>query len=267
MDFVTENKAKFDEFRAKYPDFSYLDYSWAREGASLGMSFTYALSTTDIVTTTLTMNLPEEVSDEMIRLHEDFIFRIGLIEALSYWKAYCSPRIHIKCGTLSPNEIAWWNEIWFEGMGEFRYRNGLLEETSDSWVEFVLDSGTHIEPIAPHNFENLSGNMIAFTGGKDSTLALGLLRDGNQTGNETFFVDAFAPMRNEIKAALQVSDYPETVVVRHMHERLISINKEGGLNGHTPFSIVVAFLGVFASSLRGKKYFIVANEEIGRAHV
>lgn len=260
MEFVVENKVKFDEYRAKYPDFSYLDYSWAREGAMLSMSFTYALSLTDIVTTTLSLTLPEAVTDETIRENEDFIFRIGLIEALSYWKVYCSPTIKIMCGSLTEAEVSWWSDTWFDGMGEFRYRNGLLDVKKESWVTFSFDPNKIFPEKKSHDFSKLNGNLIAFTGGKDSTLALGLLRDVEGNTNETFFVSALAPMRAKIKEALGVTNYPETLVERHMNERLISLNKEGALNGHTPFSIVVALLGVFTASLRNKKYFIVANE-------
>ena len=258
MELVAQNKAKFDVLRGKYPDFSYLDYSWVRQGSTLVMSFTYALSLADIVTTTLSIRLPEEVTDEAVRAHEDYIFRIGLIEALSYWKAYCSPKIRILCGSLSESEIAWWRDTWYDGMGEFRYRNGLLDVSKDSWVEFV--AGSKISEKSVHDFSKLSGNLIAFTGGKDSTLALGLLRDEGGNTNETFFVQALAPARDAIKEVLGVSSYPETIVERHMHERLLALNAEGALNGHTPFSIVVAFLGMLTASLRGKKYFIVANE-------
>ena len=257
MESVAENKAKFEAFRAECPEFTYRAYSWKLEGKSLVLSFDYELSPDDAVTTTITLKLPEPVSEETVATHEDFIFRIGLIEALSYWKAYCSPTVRVLCGAVSETELAWWKETWFDGLGEFRYRNGLLDVEQDSWVHFLFEGAT-IESV--HDFGNLEGNLNAFTGGKDSTLALGLLRDSVLGPNETFFVSAFAPTRDAIKEVLEVEDYPETVVTRTMHPRLLALNAEGALNGHTPFSIVVAFLGMLTASLRGKKYFVVANE-------
>ncbi len=257
MEFVTENKAKFEAFRAKYPEFVYRGYSWRLEEKALVLTFDYDLAPGDTVTTSLSMRLPAAVSEESVLAHEDLIFRIGLIEGLSYWKAYCSPVVRVLCGALSEPETAWWKETWFDGMGEFRYRNGLLDVARETWVNFIFE-GRPIETVRDQGL--LEGNLIAFTGGKDSTLALGLLRDSLLGPNETFFVSAPAPTRDAIKEVLEVEDYPETTVSRTMHPRLLALNAEGALNGHTPFSIVVAFLGLLAASLRGRAYFIVANE-------
>ena len=257
MEFVTENKAKFEGFRVQFPEFIYRSYSWTLAESVLTLSFTYEYSPLDIVTSVLVLTLPSSVSEEKVALHEDFIFRIGLIEALSYWKAYCSPRVRVMCGAVGDIELAWWKETWFEGMGEFRYRNGLLDVTRDDWVAFSFEGDT-IE--SAHDFSHLEGNLIAFTGGKDSTLALGLLRDSVLGPNETFFVSASAPAREAVKEILEVEEYPETCVARTMHPRLLALNAKGALNGHTPFSIAVAFLGMLSASLRGRKYVIVANE-------
>ncbi len=259
MELVVENKAKFEELRAKYPDFTYDSYSWALNDTVLTLSFIFTFSEGDSITVSQKLKLPYTVSEETIERHEDFIFRIGLIEALSYWKAQCSPNFHINCGTLSEDEIAWWVETWYDGLGEFRYRNGLLSVKKENWVEFFFDKPKKHAPKISHDFSELSGSLVAFTGGKDSTLALGLMKDKGEK-IETFFVKAHGPKREEIKEVLGLTDIKETVVERNMHPHLLKLNEEGALNGHTPFSIVVAFLGMLSASLRGKKYFIVANE-------
>jgi hypothetical protein len=262
MEFVTENKAIFQGLRAQYPEFRYRKYSWRREDALLVLSFTYELAPGDSITTSIELSLPEGVLDETIRVHEDYIFRIGLAEAISYWKAHCSPVVHIDCGELSPAELSWWSDTWYDGMGEFRYRNGLLDVSKEDWVRFAdNDSGTHARSsFSVRSPAPLSGNLIAFTGGKDSTLALAMLNDSALGPNETFFIQTLAPSREKIFDVLGV-DYPETVIKRTVHPRLLELNASGALNGHTPFSIIVAFLGVFTASLRGLKYVIVANEQ------
>lgn len=252
---MAENKDKFDGFREKYPVFTYKDYSWKLEKNILTLSFTYVLSEEDTIKTSIEINLPGKISEENIKENEDFIFRIGLIEALSYWKAYCSPKILIECGALSEYEISWWQKTWYDGMGEFRYKNGLLSVSKEDWV--ILEARPPKFGGLASKISKLHGNMIGFTGGKDSTLALALLREEKE--NETFGI---LPVHNmeKIKSILGAEKSPETLITRTMNERLITLNHEGALNGHTPFSIVVAFIGMFLASLRGKKYVIVSNE-------
>lgn len=260
MSTIIENKDTFDSFRREFPEFVYEGYSWTLTEKVLTISFTYVLSPGDTITTSTEVVFPDAVSEEKIKANEYLIFRMGLIEALSYWKAHCSPKIKIACGALSEAEISWWRDTWYDGMGEFRYRNGLLGVSKEEWVEFVIDSNASIL-VASQIESELSGNLVAFTGGKDSTLALALVRDGMpEEENETFFISNGVPeKREDIKRMLGVS-YPETLIKRSIHPRLLALNAEGALNGHTPFSIIAGFVGVFVASVRSRKYVIVANE-------
>ena len=262
MDHVTENIDKFNTLRAKYPEFIYQKYAWSRDGSRLTLAFTYAFEARDSFTTELDIYLPDEVSDEIIAYHEDYIFRIGLMEALSYWKAHCSPTMHILCGTLSGEEVSWWIDTYYDGMGEFCYRNGLLSVDKDSWITFVCDSyNTPSRPLLLCELPALVGSLIAFTGGKDSTLVLGLMRDSGLVQSETFFINnTVAEQREAIKTVLGVDTNPDTLVSRSIHPRLLAQNKEGALNGHTPFSAIAGFIGVFIASLRRQAYVIVGNE-------
>ncbi|MFA6515391.1 MAG: hypothetical protein WCT42_03985 [Candidatus Paceibacterota bacterium] len=259
MEFVTENKSLFDEYRAEYPLFTYDKYEWVLKDSVLTLSYTYSFSDDDIIKSLIEINLPEQVKEEEIRTHEDYIFRIGLINALSYWKAYCSPNLSISCGVLSDFELSWWKNLWYDGLGEFRYRNGLIDVTKDNWVEITSSNKEELNNLRPHNFEKLDGNLIAFTGGKDSTLVLGMFKETKKEDNEIFVINPL-PQAEKIKEILGVISYPQTTVLRTVNNRLIEINNLGALNGHTPFSAIVSFVGVFVASLRNKKYFIVANE-------
>lgn len=50
-------------------------------------------------------------------------------------------------------------------------------------------------------------------------------------------------------------------VKRTIDKNLLHLNSKGYLNGHTPFSAVVAFLTYFISYILGKKYVILSNED------
>jgi hypothetical protein len=257
MNDIVQNKPVFEAFRAQYPEFSYDSYSWERAGKALILSFTYSFSDGDSIVTNIDVILPDEATDEEIKNNEDYIFRIGIVNALSYWKAHASPNFYIKCGSLTLTEISWWKNVWYEGVGEFRYRNGLMEVSKNDWVTFVCDIA---EENPKHEFKKLNGNLIGFTGGKDSTLTLGLLRDSSAKDNEVFTIHQPTENMGKVREVLGVADWEETVVLRTMNEELISKNKDGALNGHTPFSTVIGFVGLFVANLRGKEYFIVSNE-------
>jgi hypothetical protein len=257
MEFIVNNKQKFEDFRKKYPDFFYNSYSWQKNGLVLTLFFTYAFGTENAFITSLEINLPEEISDEVIKKNEDFIFRIGLIQALSYWKAYCSSNFHIDCGNLNEKELSWWQDIWYDGMGEFRYRNNLLDVSKENWVKFILNSSEIDGEEKIRDFSDLSGNLIAFTGGKDSSLTLGLLQ--GEKSNELFSVNPTLDIE-KVRKFFHYDRCPEIIIHREIHEKLLTLNQEGALNGHTPFSATVAFVGIFLASLRKKKYVIISNE-------
>lgn len=49
-------------------------------------------------------------------------------------------------------------------------------------------------------------------------------------------------------------------VYRTIDKRLLNLNKEGYINGHTPFSSMLAFLSYFIAYILGKKYIALSNE-------
>ena len=255
MGFVVDNIQKFQDFRAKYPVFTYDSYSWSYDGSTLSLFFNYSFSEKDVIKSSIEINLPEKIGEEKIRENEDYIFRIGLLNALSYWKAYCPPSVVVKCGKIKKKEISWWQDLWYEGMGEFRYLNGLLDIPKESWTQFYF-VGDFYE--REHDFSKLAGNLIAFTGGKDSSLALGLLKD-EIAESETFSIN---PPENieKIRKFFGFSYRPSIIISRKMGYFILSANENGALNGHTPFSAIVAMIGVFVANLRNKKYIIVSNE-------
>lgn len=258
MEFIKDNKALFDAFRVKYPYFSYEKYGWKINGNKLSLNFLYKFGDDLPIDSVIDIDLPEMVKESELINYESYIFNIGLINALSYWKAYCSPNFEIKCGYLNDEQIKWWIDLWYDGLGEFRYRNGLMDVNKNEWVNIKCDNTNELKyrPVAD---SFLSGNLIAFTGGKDSSLVLGVMRDSGEKINEIFTINPSIES-SQIKKDLGVDSYKETLVYRSVSDKLLEINKSGALNGHTPFSAVVSFVGIFVAHIRCLKYFLVGNE-------
>ena len=49
-------------------------------------------------------------------------------------------------------------------------------------------------------------------------------------------------------------------VYRTIDKNLIDLNKEGFINGHTPFSAMLAFFSYFIAYILGKRYIALSNE-------
>jgi hypothetical protein len=135
-----------------------------------------------------------------------------------------------------------------------------MDVSKNDWVKIICDIREGNKKLN-HEFEKLNGNLIGFTGGKDSTLAISLLKDSDEKDNEVFTIHTPTESAYKIREILGVDDWKETVIIREINEELFTKNINGALNGHTPFSIVVGFIGLFTASLRNKKYVIVSNEE------
>ena len=69
--------------------------------------------------------------------------------------------------------------------------------------------------------------------------------------------------RNSITATVTVAGLPENSLItakRKFDRSLVEYNKKGFLNGHTPFSSVVAFSAEITAYLHGLKYIVLSNE-------
>jgi hypothetical protein len=185
---------------------------------------------------------------------ENFVFHIGLIELISYWKAACPPKIIIKPFQLDELQVKWWKNMWYNGLGEFFYLNK-IEVKPDNFVEVISDSEKVIGPV------NLNMNkkqvLIPIGGGKDSIVTLELLKD---------HFNCIPLIINPRKASLEsirlagygLNDYVE--IQRTIHPQLLQLNKLGFLNGHTPFSALLAFISVFSAYLTGSNTIALSNE-------
>lgn len=94
-----------------------------------------------------------------------------MAEAVSYWKAACPPTVRVLCGSLSGEDILWFKKLWFSGLGEFFYRNGITTEL-DSFVNIVCEG----EALpGGGDFVSAGLNIIPVGGGKDSAVTTELL--------------------------------------------------------------------------------------------
>ena len=187
------------------------------------------------------------------------VFSLGMAELVSYWKIACPPNVKLSDILTDKEQEDWWKRLYFGGLGEFFYRNG-IETDFDSFMQFEYEDPPYYEnlPDQPAQRTDLSGFLIPVGGGKDSIVTLNLLKD--RLG------EAYAYQINHRdsseKAALLAGIPKERIleVKRTLDPNMLRLNKEGYLNGHTPFSAIVAFSAALTAYVNGLKTVILSNE-------
>ena len=250
------NFNKFNTFRNDFKYFIFEKYDIVILPESLNISFHFNLSDKFFFHPTLTIpkkkfyNLNSFSSADL----ENIVFHIGMIELLSYWKAACSPKIIIKPFAINEEQIRWWKKIYFNGLGEFFYLNS-IETTIEDFVEIVSDSD---KIIKKQNFKLDDSTIIPIGGGKDSIVTLELLNELNKKNTSFILNHRGASLKTIEKIGFSMDESIE--FYRTIDPELLKLNEKGFLNGHTPFSALLAFNTILAAIISGKKNIALSNE-------
>jgi hypothetical protein len=237
-----------------YPVFRYDSFELEKSASSVTARFRFSLPPDLVFTPEVHF---EGIRDGWYHAPEEalknVIFHLGLIEAFSYWKAAASPVIEIHAGSLGEDQIQWWHDLLINGMGEFFYRND-IDFTPDDFVRIVAMQGT--QASQPHGRPTPERSLLTIGGGRDSALAAALLRDSGRP----FTCMMLNPSSAAREVARHVTPNDAVIIRRSICPELLELNRRGFLNGHTPFSAYLAFLGAACLLLYGYSNVIVANE-------
>lgn len=185
----------------------------------------------------------------------NLVFNIGMVELVSYWKCACPENVIVKCGYLNEEQINWFKKLYYNGQGEYRYINQ-IDISQEKMMNITVEAPyCKIEDLSQ---EEKEGTLIPIGGGKDSTVTLELLKK-DKANNYCLMIGGKEPSMKCAKVA-GYEDDQIIEVTRTIDSELLRLNKEGFLNGHTPFSSLLAFLSYFIAFLTGKKYIALSNE-------
>ncbi len=242
----------YDELRRKHGSFIYHSYDLSEQDGTALLTFHFSIDEYHFYPQ---WTFPEEFSKLSYdrELADRIAFSLGMAELVSYWKCACPPTVYIRCGGLSTWEKNWWKKLYFNGLGEFFYRNGITPD----FDTFMTISAPEPAPLSAR--ENaLGGILVPIGGGKDSVVTLELLKKSG--------VDISAYIINPRGATLgcaAAAGIPAERIIspkRTIDKQLLELNKLGYLNGHTPFSAVVAFSAELAACVHGLRYIALSNE-------
>jgi len=241
-----------ERLREKHPTFTYKSFRIVRTDKNLTVDFNFVLEPG--INFCPTVSIPCLEKSEKAEI-ENLAFHLGLVELISYWKATCSPNIVVEAGQLNNQQIRWWHDLFIHGLGEFFFKN----QIDFTKPEFLSINSTGKAPTYKRNERGVlpAGDLVMIGGGKDSIVTLETLK-GNAVRKNVF-------MLNPTTAALNVTKEAgfsnPLIIRRELDPKLLELNKQGYLNGHTPFSAYLAFLGIFVGTLHDYQNIIASNEQ------
>ncbi|HUW21980.1 MAG TPA: hypothetical protein VMW41_04960 [Candidatus Bathyarchaeia archaeon] len=241
----------------QYPRFFYKSFSFRKKGNNLFLSFEFFTEPNLYFKPELVIfNLPQYTQNLDKDLLNNLVFHLGLIEILSYWKATCSPEIIIEAGYLNKKQISWWHNLILKGMGEFFYTNQIDFKRKN----FLTIKNAHLKTKFTRKTEKAGLNsktfLVPFAGGKDSIVTAQLLKKNK----EDFRLFCLNPTSSCLKSIELITTKQPIIVQRTIDPQLLELNKRGYLNGHTPFTAYLSFLGVICTVLFDCGTVIFSNE-------
>lgn len=251
-----DNQQKYTDLRNKYPFFEYQSYSFNLRNGNLKAEFYFNLSDSYLFKPTI--NIPAKGLYSLDSLTKadlnNFVFHIGMVELISYWKAACPPNVIIRPHNLDEKQVAWWKKLYFLGLGEFFYLNGIITN-QDSFMQIISHGGKL--KLSTVELDN-DKVIVPIGGGKDSVVTLELLRTSN--------IPVIPMMVNPREASIRTIETAgftknqSVVIQRTIDSKLLELNSLGFLNGHTPFSALLAFTGVLSCVMAGVANIALSNE-------
>ncbi len=249
--------ASYEQLRAQYPVFRYHDYTIAETETTVEISYRFEIEGLSEFTPRWSFpkskQYPLTVADNAT--FEKMVFALGMVELVSYWKITCSPRVEILAGEVDANAAAWFKNLYFHGLGEFFYVNDIPLDPV-GFME-IVSLGNAVKGAAMIH-KDLDGCLIPVGGGKDSVVTMELLRAQKNT-NFCYIINP----RGATLDTAHIGGYDDTAILatkRTLDKRMIELNKQGFLNGHTPFSAIVAFSGLLTAYIHHLKYIVLSNE-------
>ncbi len=246
---------KYNSLREEYEFFRFQRYDYTLKDGNLSAKFYFSLN--DKYFFTPTFEIPFRKFYRWNALNnsqlDTLVFNIGMIELISYWKLACPKKVYISPFNLKEKQILWWKKLYFNGLGEFFYLNGIKENVND-FMEIICESDKFCEKL---NVSLSETTLVPVGGGKDSVVTIELLK------NKMPIIPLIINPRgatNECVATAGFSEQQTAVIKRTLDTTMLRMNNEGFLNGHTPFSAMLAFYTVLIGFATNSKYIALSNE-------
>lgn len=247
----------YNDLREKYQVFKYNSYDITCENNEILIKYNFEITGLSEFSPTWRFDLAVHNFDELMgnKTFLNMVFNLGMVELVSYWKIACPKKVEIYAGCIDESQTNWWKELYFHGLGEFFYTNGI--ELDPNGFMDIVSKGNEIAGVEKP-LKNTKGCLVPIGGGKDSVVSVELLRSIGEEA-KCYIINPRGATINTTKAG-KFADDDVIISKRTLDKRMIELNAKGFLNGHTPFSAIVAFSATIAAYLHNLKYISLSNE-------
>ncbi|MEI7594194.1 MAG: hypothetical protein WCK02_00485 [Bacteroidota bacterium] len=251
---IDNNLDKYYNFRKQFPVFVYHDFEAIQNENSIDIKYHFEIEGLTHFYPAISIPAKKMIKRKLDADLNNLIFNIGLVESISYWKTTCSPVIKVKNYYLNKEQEGFWKKLFFNGLGEFFFLNNLNPNVNELF-EFQFTSSN---PIYLSDFKLDDGYIVPIGGGKDSAVTLQTLINGGEMVTPFILNSRGATESTILQAGFSMYDVLE--IKRSIDANLLNLNSEGFLNGHTPFSALLAFLTCLIAVLSETKNIALSNE-------
>ena len=139
---------KYNSLREEYQFFRFQRYDYTLNDESLSVKFYFSIDDKYFFTPSFELPTRKFYSFNDLDNNEldTIVFNIGMIELISYWKLACPKKVLIAPYSLDDNQIRWWKKLYFNGLGEFFYLNGVKENVND-FMDIVCETDVPCKKI------------------------------------------------------------------------------------------------------------------------
>lgn len=251
----SDNQYKFDALRQQFSTFTFESQEIELKDGTLHLAFSFNLDGKYHFTPTLTIPVRSFYHWDLIPEEQlqTLAFHVGMIELVSYWKIACPKKVMVKPFSLTESQKMFWKKLYYNGLGEFFYLNTIACSETD----FMTIETPGGKPFTKVDLPLQEKAIIPVGGGKDSVVTLELLR------NELSCTPLIVNPRGATLGCVETAGYVDgafMVVNRTLDPVMLQLNKEGYLNGHTPFSAMLAFVAILLGFGSGSRYIALSNE-------
>ncbi len=232
---------------AKPTTFVFTDRTFDAKSGTLTLGYAYPGLCEFVETINFGPSTRELTNRENMALENAFQ-ALHLAAGVSYYKAFVPEKIEINSGPLDDATADFFEHLYFEGLGEFAYRNQIKLKNR---IRFPR-GGT--KPDSGES-ETKDRTLVPVGGGKDSLVSVEVLRASG--ANITL---AAVNRAQPIVACIDASGLAALYITRTLDKQLLELNDQGALNGHVPITAIVSFILVAAAILHGFDAIAFSNE-------
>lgn len=256
--------------RLAHPRLIYEGYDLVKEDGDLLLTFKLLLEPAVHFQPKLRFkNLDEKILEQIDNKEnldpqlDKLFFHLGMAEIPSYYKAACPPKIVIKHqGQIAEKAKDFWHDLLINGLGEFYYQNQ-IDFTAADFIQIELEATADNGKLQFKKFQPSKNSpiLVPVGGGKDSATVLGILEE-KKLPYDIFLLAPHSPAAKKIALFLQKEGLCQKIieVERTIDPLLLTLNHQGYLNGHTPFSAYLAFASSTVAYLYGQENILLGNE-------